>query len=129
MFRIRGFTLIEILIVFTIIGILGVILYGSMQERERRIDERDDVKTEAQQKVADWLVRDSTNFGRILNPDGTPVRPSNDQIGHYTDNPSVEGVVGEQCIDGIIYLFVTKNNKDFMAPKEDTFGYNVKCSE
>ncbi len=123
MFRIKGFTFIEILIVFTIIGILGVILYGSMQERERRIDERD-AKT-------DWLIQESpdTNFGRILNPDGTPVRPSNDQIGHYAENPSVENSVGEQCIDGILYLFITKNGKDFMAPKEDTFGYNVKCSE
>lgn len=108
------------MIVFCIIGILGAIFYGAATQPKRRSDN-------AQIETPDPKYN---NFGRMLNPDGTPVRPSNDQIGHYkTEGPSVENSVGEQCIDGILYLFVTKNGKDFMAPKEDTFGYNVKCSE
>lgn len=119
MFRIKGFTFVELLIVLSIIGILSAIAYGAIvQKRER--NEIPNVR----QEISD------TDYGRILNPDGTPVRPSNDQIDYYnTENLSVKDSVATQCIDGILYLFVTKNGRDFMAPKEDTFGYNVKCSE
>ena len=45
------------------------------------------------------------------------------------ETPKVENSVKEQCLDGIVYLLVVDNGQSFMAPKEDTFGYNVKCSE
>lgn len=113
MFRLKGFTFIELMIVLSIIGILVAVFVGSTEER-----------------IDDQIETSDQLSGRILNPDGTPVRPNNDQIDYYdTEQPSVEDSVGKQCIDGILYLFVTKNGKDFMAPKEDTFGYNVKCSE
>jgi len=46
-----------------------------------------------------------------------------------TESVVVEDSVEERCLDGIMYLLVVENGQSFMAPKEDTFGYNVKCSE
>lgn len=47
-----------------------------------------------------------------------------------SSEPSVvEDSVNRRCLDGIMYLLVVENGQSFMAPKEDTFGYNVKCSE
>lgn len=120
MFKLKGYNLIEVMIVIAIIGIFAAIFFGAKEEREHRVDE-----------IFDQY---ETDIGRIKNPDGTPVRPSNDQIRHYSNagtssETNIGNTVEEQCIDRILYLFVTKNGKDYMAPKEDTFGYNVKCSE
>jgi hypothetical protein len=52
-----------------------------------------------------------------------------DSVSNESTEPTIEDSLDEQCIDGIVYLFVTKDGKNFMHPKEDTFGYNVKCSE
>ncbi len=117
----KGFTLIEVIITLMVVGILLAIFLPAIQNKE------------TEPVIQEPVIIQDSDHGRILNPDGTPVRPSNDQIGHYThytaERPSVKDFVGEQCIDGILYLFITKNGKDFMAPKEDTFGYNEKCSE
>lgn len=37
--------------------------------------------------------------------------------------------VNERCLDGIVYLLIVEDGQSFMAPKEDTFGYNEKCSQ
>ena len=119
----KGFTLIEVMIVVMIVAILAMIAAGAMKE-----------DTENNTQIIE--TSDDMN-GRILNPDGTPVRPSNDQIGHYSNAGSsaetntgtvMEDSVEERCIDGIVYILITKTGQNFMAPKEDTFGYNVKCS-
>lgn len=46
-----------------------------------------------------------------------------------TESVVIEDSVKERCLDGIMYLLVVENGQSFMAPKEDTFGYNVKCSD
>lgn len=94
----KGFTLIELMIVVCIIGILTAIIYPNYLKHAKQAQ----IKAQTKQ---DTIAEQEDK------------RPDN----------SIDPVT-YQCIDGIVYLFVTKNDKNYMAPKEDTFGYNVKCS-
>ena len=49
----------------------------------------------------------------------------NEQI----ESIAVEDSVREECIDGIVWLFVTKDGKDYMASKENRYGDNERCYE
>ena len=115
----KGFTIIELMIVVMIIGILTVIIVPALS---RDSEEPAVVETSV-----------DPNYGRLKNPDGSLVRPSNDQrhlsnAGNSTDT-NIGYTINEECHDGIVYLFASKNGKDYMTPKQDTFGYNVKCSQ
>lgn len=35
--------------------------------------------------------------------------------------------VSEQCIDEVVYLFVTKDGKNYMTAKQDRWGDNIRC--
>lgn len=44
------------------------------------------------------------------------------------DTPT-EDSVSELCIDSILYLLVRQDNQNFMAPKENRYGDNKRCTE
>ena len=45
------------------------------------------------------------------------------------DAPATEDSIREQCIDGILYLLVRQDGQNFMAPKENRYGDNKRCTE
>ena len=121
MLRLKGFSLIELLIVIFIISFLVAIVASSLEGQEGQ---------DTPAPVQDY----PDDYGRIKNPDGTPIRPNNDQIGHWsnagTSSETNTGVtIAEQCIDGILYLLVNENGNRYMAPKENRYGDNERCYE
>ena len=44
-------------------------------------------------------------------------------------NAPAEDSIREQCIDGILYLLVKQDGQNFMAPKENRYGDNKRCTE
>ncbi len=44
-------------------------------------------------------------------------------------NAPAEDSIREQCIDGILYLLVKQDSQNFMAPKENRYGDNRRCTE
>ena len=77
-----------------------------------------DIKIEDTVKAVDEAVSEI-----VQQKTGTPETPET------TETPIIKNSVTRKCLDGIVYLLVIDNGQSFMAPKEDTFGYNVKCSE
>jgi len=65
----------------------------------------------------------------ITTNENEPAQTIEEPIEQPTKPPVIENSVKERCLDGIVYLLITEDGQSFMAPKEDTFGYNVKCSE
>ncbi len=90
---------------FTVVVIILIIAVASCS----------DIKIEDTVKAVDEAVSEI-----VQQKTGTPETP---------ETPIIENSVTKKCLDGIVYLLVIDNGQSFMAPKEDTFGYNVKCSE
>lgn len=98
--RMRGFTIIELMVVAAIIGILFAIVYPAYKEYEANGHE---VKQ------------------RTTSVDQLPTHP--------TEPQPTPNAVNTQCIDGIVYLFVTKAGENFMTPKQNRWGDNERCYE
>jgi type IV pilus assembly protein PilA len=60
-------------------------------------------------------------------------RPTTEQPTKITSAPikpiAESDGIKEQCINGIMYLFVIKGGENFMSPKQDRWGDNERCYE
>ena len=80
----KGFTIIELMVVICIIGILSAIAYDSYKNIEQ--------ETEVQSSPL-------------------PIQSA------------------EECIDGFLYQVFIKDGIEYTTAKEDSYGYNIRCSQ
>ena len=111
----KGFTLIELMIVICIIGILTAIVAGAVtKDREDR------------ENLAEIEITTDPNYGRLQNPDGTFVRPSNDHRTPTVPTGTIDSI-SEVCHAGIVYVRIIKDGIGTQSAKENRYGDRERC--
>lgn len=130
--RQRGFigSLIELLVFVIILVVIAGIIIPTFTDEKRTADCQAQVDAEEIDSFEDCTIEE-VKFKVSININSTPTNEQSIPVNEESVVVNEEGVTNIEtlCLDAVEYWVVTMNGRQLLAPHQNRWGDNIRCTE